>query len=82
MKACYQTVLWESLSLTVLASVSGVLRLAVAGGLVAGSDTAGSSILTEILTDSLPTVWSSEPQCTTAGGSSCWKRKHNKKEII
>ena len=74
--------LWESLSLTVLASVSSVLRLAVAGGLVAGSDTAGSSILTEIFTDGLPAVWSSEPQCTAAGGSSCWKRKHNKKEII
>lgn len=77
-KARYRTVWWESLSLTVLASVSSVLRLAVAGGLVAGSHAAGSAILTEILTDGLTTVWSSEPQGTAAGGSPCWKWKQQK----
>lgn len=81
-KVCCQTVLWDLLSLTELTSVSSVIGLAVAVGLVPSSHTAGPSILTKVLTDSLTTVWSREPQCTAAGGSPYCKRKSNKKEII
>lgn len=62
------------LSLTVLTSVSRVFGLAVAVRLVPSGHTAGPSILTKILTDGLTTVWSSEPQCTAAGGSPYWKK--------
>lgn len=81
-KVCSQTASWDLLSLTVLTSVSSVVGLAVAVGLVPSSHTAGPSIVTKILTDCLTTVWSSEPQGTAAGGSPYRKRKSNKKEII
>lgn len=59
-KACFQASFWVLLLLTVLTSVSGVFRLAVAVRLVSSSHNAGSSILTKILTDCLTTVWPSE----------------------
>lgn len=67
------------LPLTVLTSVSRVLRRAVAGRLVPSSHTAGPFILTKILTDRLATVWSSEPKHTAAGGSPYWKKAIKRK---
>lgn len=69
-------------SLTVLTSVSSVFRLAVTVRLVPCSNTARPSILTKVLTDCLATVWSSEPQGTTAGGSPYWEKIGRKRKLV